>query len=171
MNNNINHCPTKYKMSFNNHSSYIDDSNNVYDEDQDQDQDQVDDDADIDIINNDIINNADQSKLLFVEVEYYMPRFVIERDEEGEILYKLHMQKKKAIVEKYQKYITQDNIKTDFYEEIKVGKTKYHKVCKNPYNDGLHVRNLLYGTGITFNNNCEENIDCEDVIITSVRDL
>jgi hypothetical protein len=66
--------------------------------------------------------------------------------------------------------MTPDNAETDVYEEIKVGKAKYHMVSKNPYNDGLHVMNLIYGTGLTLGNG-QRTLDCEDVVITSVTDL
>lgn len=121
-------------------------------------------------------NNEDFKKNLhsLVEVEYYMPQIVINSDnEEGESLYTLKMIKAKAIVKKYQTYINPDNFDTGVYEEITVGRTPYYKVCKNPYNDGLHVMNLLYGTGLCINNGqfCEKKLECHDVIITSVKDL
>jgi hypothetical protein len=113
----------------------------------------------------------------FVEIEYYAPQIVVFKKvndyHEEELVYKLEMIKTRAIVEKYQKYITRDNVDSGIYEEIKVGRTKYHKVCKNPYNDGLHVMNLLYGTGLALDSGRDGNkdLDCDHVIITSVKDL
>jgi hypothetical protein len=111
----------------------------------------------------------------FVEIEYYTPQVVIcrevdEKNKKEEFVYKLKMLKSKAIVKKFQRYITSDNTVSGVYEEIKVGKAKYHKVCKNPYNDGRHVMNLLFGTGLSLDNGQSE-LDCEDVVITSVTDL
>jgi hypothetical protein len=106
----------------------------------------------------------------FVEVEYYMPRLVILRDPDEvaqESFYNIEMTKIKAVVKKY--------TDAERYDEIKVGKTKYHHVCKNPYNDGPHSMNLLHGTGLAIDNGrpreSEVVLACEYVIVTSVKDV
>ena len=109
----------------------------------------------------------------FVEIEYFMPRMVISRQSgERDGVYKLQMDKIKAVVKRFQPYtfVDDDGREKGAYEEIKVGKVKYQYVCKNPYNEGAHVINLLHGTGLEIDNGrVNKNVlDCEDVIVTSV---
>jgi len=109
----------------------------------------------------------------FVEIEYFMPRMVISREtRERDGVYKLVMDKVKAVVKRFQPYtfVDDDGVELGAYEEIKVGRVKYQYVCKNPYNDGPHVINLLSGTGLEIDNGRDNKnlLDCEYVIVTSV---
>jgi len=110
----------------------------------------------------------------FVEIEYFMPRMVISRQpRERDGVYKLVMDKVKAVVKRFQPYtfVDDDGVELGAYEEIKVGRVKYQYVCKNPYNDGPHVINLLSGTGLEIDNGRDNKnvLDCEYVIVTSVN--
>lgn len=142
-----------------------------YDEDEDEDED-----------NGDAYVGADKLAE-FVEVDYYMPQLVIVREPDEtqqQSLYNLALNKVTAHVKRFQKYIPTDAdadaddadaSRLGNYQEVTVGKMKYHYLCPNPYNRGPHEMNLLHGTGLTLDNgrSYKHVLACEYVVVTDVR--